>query len=71
MKKSILFILPDLNAGGAERIVTTIDNHLPGVEILEQNHDSEAIKNSIQSRFSKEMILEKYFEVFESIVSHR
>ena len=49
-------ILPDLNAGGAERIVTTIDNHLPGVEILEQNHDSEAIKNSIQSRFSKEMI---------------
>ena len=64
-------ILPDLNAGGAERIVTTIDNHLPGVEILKQNHDSEAIKNSIQSRFSKEMILEKYFEVFESIVSHR
>jgi glycosyltransferase involved in cell wall biosynthesis len=41
------------------------------VEILKQNHDSEAIKNSIQSRFSKEMILEKYFEVFESIVSHR
>ena len=29
MKKSILFILPDLNAGGAERIVTTIANHLP------------------------------------------
>jgi hypothetical protein len=25
----ILFILPDLNAGGAERIVTTIANHLP------------------------------------------
>ena len=71
MKKSILFILPDLNAGGAERIVTTIANHLPGAEILEQNHDSEAIKNSIQSRFSKEMILEKYFEVLESIVSHR
>ena len=60
-------ILPDLNAGGAERIVTTIDNHLPGVEILEQNHDSEAIKNSIQSRFSKDMILEKYYEVFEMI----
>ena len=56
MKKSILFILPDLNAGGAERIVTTIANHLPGAEILEQNHDSEAIKNLIQSRFSKEMI---------------
>ncbi len=30
MKKiSIIFILPDLNAGGAERIVTTIANHLP------------------------------------------
>lgn len=28
-KKSIMFILPDLNAGGAERIVTTIANHLP------------------------------------------
>jgi len=30
MKKiSILFILPDLETGGAERIVTTIANHLP------------------------------------------
>lgn len=28
-KISIIFILPDLNAGGAERIVTTIANHLP------------------------------------------
>ncbi|MDO4225463.1 MAG: glycosyltransferase [Bergeyella zoohelcum] len=28
-KKTILFILPDLEAGGAERIVTTIANHLP------------------------------------------
>ena len=37
------------------------------LEILEQNHDSEAIKNSIQSRFSKEIILEKYFEVLEKI----
>ena len=37
------------------------------VEILEQNHDSEAIKNSIQSRFSKEIILDKYFEVLEKI----
>ena len=71
MKKSILFILPYLNAGVADRIVTTIANHLSGSEILEQNHDSEAIKNSIQSRFSKDMILEKFFEVFESIVSHR
>ena len=67
MKKSILFILPDLNAGGAERIVTTIANYLSVSEILEQNHYSEAIKNSIQSRFSKEIFLEKYFEVFEKI----
>ena len=30
MKKiSIIFILPDLETGGAERIVTTIANHLP------------------------------------------
>ncbi|MCZ2084454.1 MAG: glycosyltransferase, partial [Flavobacteriales bacterium] len=28
-KISILFILPDLETGGAERIVTTIANHLP------------------------------------------
>ncbi len=28
-KISIIFILPDLNSGGAERIVTTIANHLP------------------------------------------
>ena len=37
------------------------------LEILEQSHDSEAIKSSIKSRFSKEIILEKYFEVFEKI----
>lgn len=29
MKKSIIFILPDLETGGAERIVTTLANHLP------------------------------------------
>lgn len=29
MKKSVIFILPDLETGGAERIVTTIANHLP------------------------------------------
>ena len=51
--------------------ISDIENHeafaAKIVEILEQNHDSEAIKNSIQSRFSKEMILEKYFEVFKEI----
>lgn len=29
MKKSIIFILPDLESGGAERVVTTIANALP------------------------------------------
>ena len=51
--------------------ISDIENHeafaAKIVEILKQNHDSEAIKNSIQSRFSKEMILEKYFEVLEKI----
>lgn len=28
-KISVMFILPDLNLGGAERIITTISNHLP------------------------------------------
>ncbi|AZI69202.1 glycosyltransferase [Cloacibacterium normanense] len=55
--------------------ISDIENHeefaTKILEILNENHDSEAIKNSIQSRFSKEMILEKYFEAFESIVSHR
>lgn len=51
--------------------ISDIENHEEFaqkiLEILEQSHDSEAIKNSIQSRFSKEIILEKYFEVFEKI----
>lgn len=28
-KKTILFILPDLESGGAERVITTVANHLP------------------------------------------
>ena len=51
--------------------ISDIENHevfaAKIVEILEQIHDSEAIKNSIQSRFSKEIILDKYFEVFDDI----
>lgn len=34
MKKSIIFILPDLEAGGAERIVTTLANHLSEEKFL-------------------------------------
>lgn len=51
--------------------ISDIENHeefaTKILEILEQIHNKEAIKNSIQSRFSKEIILEKYFEVFEKI----
>lgn len=32
--KTILFILPDLETGGAERIVTTLANHLPRAKFL-------------------------------------
>ena len=38
------------------------------LSILKENHDSEAIKNSISSRFSKEIILDKYENVFNKIV---
>ena len=55
--------------------ISDIENHeefsTKILEVLNENHNKEAIKNSIQSRFSKEIILDKYFEVFESIVSHR
>ncbi|MGC4129914.1 MAG: glycosyltransferase [Bergeyella sp.] len=37
------------------------------VEILKENHDKTAVRNSIYSRFSKEIILENYFEVFDEI----
>ncbi|GGP02168.1 hypothetical protein GCM10010992_05470 [Cloacibacterium rupense] len=51
--------------------ISDIENHVEFakkiLEILERKHDSEMIKNSINSRFSKEIILEKYFEVFEKI----
>ena len=75
----LFFILLHSCSGSSQKItrkeISYIENHeafaAKILEILEQNHDSEAIKNSIQSRFSKEMILEKYYEVFESIVSHR
>lgn len=37
--------------------------------ILNERHDSESIKNSISSRFSKNFILEKYENLFDDIVS--
>lgn len=51
--------------------ISDIENHEEFaqkiVEILKQIHDKNVIRNSIQSRFSKEIILDKYFEVFEKI----
>ena len=51
--------------------ISDIENHKEFankiLEILYENHDKKAIKNSIKFRFSKEIILEKYFEVFEKI----
>lgn len=36
-------------------------------EILNQKHDADVIKNSIKSRFSKEIILEQYQKIFQEI----
>ena len=51
--------------------ISDIENHEEFakkiVEILDEYHNKDLIKNSIKSRFSKDMILEKYFEVFEKI----
>ena len=51
--------------------ISDIENHEEFakkiLEILEANHNKDLIKNSIKSRFSKDMILEKYFEVFNRI----
>lgn len=47
--------------------ISDIENHEEFAkkvkEILSESHDKEAIRNSIKSRFSKEIILEKYEEV--------
>lgn len=37
------------------------------IEVLNENHEREIIKESIESRFSKEIILQKYFELFDDI----
>jgi glycosyltransferase involved in cell wall biosynthesis len=51
--------------------ISDIENHKEFakkiLEVLELTHNKGSIRNSIQSRFSKEIILEKYFEVFEKI----
>ena len=51
--------------------ISDIENHEEFAEkiirVLQENHDSEAIRDSIRSRFSKEIILEKYEEVLENL----
>jgi glycosyltransferase involved in cell wall biosynthesis len=52
--------------------ISNIENHVEFaqkmIEVLKENHDSEAIKNSISSRFSKDFILNKYENVFTDVV---
>lgn len=52
--------------------ISNIENHeeFAGniLRSLQHNHDSAAIKNSISSRFSKEIILDKYENIFKEIV---
>ena len=52
--------------------ISTIENHEEFARnillILKDNHDSAAIKNSISYRFSKEIILDKYENIFKEIV---
>ncbi|UOE42007.1 glycosyltransferase [Chryseobacterium suipulveris] len=51
--------------------ISDIENHAAFakkiVEVLSQNRDASVIKNSIKSRFSKEIILGKYEDLFLSI----
>lgn len=51
--------------------ISNIENHQEFaneiVEILKKNHNSEAIKNSIKNRFSKEIILQQYENLFLEI----
>lgn len=53
--------------------ISDIENHEEFarkiVEVLKENHDSVAIKNSIEARFSKEIILEKYIHLLENLSS--
>ncbi len=52
--------------------ISNIENHQEFARnifrILKNNHNSEAIKNSISARFSKEIILDKYENIFKEIV---
>lgn len=55
--------------------ISDIENHKEFaqkiVEVLKENHNSVAIKNSIKNRFSKEIILEKYIHILENISFNR
>ena len=53
--------------------ISNIENHEEFADkifnILEETHDQVVIKNSISSRFSKDLILEKYKDVLENIIT--
>ena len=52
--------------------ISNIENHQKFADkilsVINETHNSEAIKNSISSRFSKEIILDKYENVFNKFV---
>ena len=56
--------IQEIIQNGINGEIGEIENHekfaFKILEILSQNYDNEAIRHSIQSRFSKEIILEKY-----------
>ncbi|WP_304344718.1 glycosyltransferase [Chryseobacterium koreense] len=60
-------IQPEINGE-----ISDIENHTEFarkvVDVLSQNHDSSTIKNSVKSRFSKEIILGKYEDLFSNIL---
>ena len=74
-----IYSLANNCAGGITEIIqpgingeiSDIENHAAFaqkiVEVLKQNHDSDAIKNLIKLRFSKELILGKYEEVLMNL----
>ena len=53
--------------------ISDIENHAGFAKrlksVLNENHNSEMIRNSIKSRFSKEIILENYKEVLKNVLN--
>ena len=64
--------ITEIIQSGINGEISYIENHQEFacniLRILQDNHDSADIKNSISSRFSKEIILDKYENIFKEIV---